>query len=69
MAGVFPCLARHSVDGHAVELPGLSAAVVPACADRSVVNSVVYSDTGALDAALERLAEEYERAGVRAWTV
>jgi GNAT superfamily N-acetyltransferase len=69
MAGVFPCLARHSVDGHAVELPGLSAAVVPACADRSVVNSVVYSDTGALGAALERLTEDYERAGVRAWTV
>jgi GNAT superfamily N-acetyltransferase len=69
MAGLFPCLARYAADGHAVELEGVSAAVVPACPERSVVNCVTYSDSGALAAALDRLADEYEEAGVRAWTV
>jgi GNAT superfamily N-acetyltransferase len=69
MAGVFASLARHASDGHVLELDGVTAAVVPACPDRSVVNCVVYSDGAALGAALDRLAGEYERAGVRAWTV
>lgn len=69
MAGVFPCLARHSPGGYVLEVDGLSAAIVPACPERSVVNSVVYSDTNALAETVGRLADEYERAGVRAWTV
>ena len=69
MAGVFTSLARHSSDGHVLELEGVTAAVVPSCPDRSVVNCVVYSDAGALGAALDALAAEYQRAGVRAWTV
>ena len=69
MAGVFPCLARYSSDGHVIELEGVKAAVVPACPDRSVVNCVVYSDAGALGAALDQIAAEYASAGVRAWTV
>lgn len=69
MAGVFASLARHGSDGHALELDGVTAAVVPACPNRSVVNCVVYSDAAALSDALEQLAAEYERAGVRAWTV
>jgi GNAT superfamily N-acetyltransferase len=69
MAGVFCALARSSPGGFAIELDGVTAAVVPACRDRSVVNCVMYTDAGALGAALDRLAEEYDRAGVRAWTV
>jgi len=69
MGAVFRCLARQSGEGHIVELPGVSAVVEPASPERSVVNSVTYSDASALGAALDRLAEEYERAGVRAWTV
>jgi GNAT superfamily N-acetyltransferase len=69
MAGLFPCLARHAAEGHALELDGVTAAVVQDCPQRSVVNCVMYSDVGALGAALDRLTEEYERAGVRAWTV
>ena len=69
MAGVFASLARHSAGGRVLELEGVSAAVVPTCPDRSVVNCVVYSDAVALGAALDELAAEYERAGVRAWTV
>jgi GNAT superfamily N-acetyltransferase len=69
MAGVFACLARHSSDGHVLDLEGVKAAVVPACPDRSVVNCVVYSDAGALGAALDQIAEGYASAGVRAWTV
>jgi GNAT superfamily N-acetyltransferase len=69
MAGLFSSLARHSATGHAIELDGVRAAVVPACPQRSVVNCVVYSSAEALADQLGRLAEEYERAGVRAWTV
>jgi GNAT superfamily N-acetyltransferase len=69
MAGVFGSLAEHSSGGRALDLDGVKAAVVPACPNRSVVNCVVYSDAAALDAALDELAGEYERAGVRAWTV
>ena len=69
MAGVFSSLACHASGGRVVELDGVTAAVVPDCPGRSVVNCVVYSDAAALGRALEPLAEEYERSGVRAWTV
>jgi GNAT superfamily N-acetyltransferase len=52
-----------------LELDGVQAAVVPAAPQRSVVNSVVYEDAGALRRSLTRLADAYEDAGVRAWTV
>jgi GNAT superfamily N-acetyltransferase len=64
MAGFFTSLARHSV-----EVDGVTAAVVPACPERSVVNCVIYSEADALGACLDRLAAEYEQAGVHAWTV
>jgi GNAT superfamily N-acetyltransferase len=47
----------------------VTAAVVPACAERSVLNCVMFSSIDALAGQLDRLADEYERAGVRAWTV
>ena len=49
--------------------PGYSAAIVPVCPDRSVVNCVSYRDAAALERALPEVADEYDRAGVRAWTV
>jgi GNAT superfamily N-acetyltransferase len=51
------------------ERPGVSAAVVPAAARRSIVNSVVAEDAGALAAAYDDLAQAYRDAGVKAWTV
>ena len=52
-----------------LESDGVAAAVVPEVPDRSVVNSVAYTDTPALAAALDGLAAAYEDAGVGAWTV
>jgi GNAT superfamily N-acetyltransferase len=69
MAGLFATLAEESSDGHTLSGGDVRAAVVPSCPDRSVVNSVVYSTAESLADQLPRLAEEYERAGVRAWTV
>lgn len=51
------------------DLDGVMAAVVPACPERSVLNSVCYAETGRLAAALDRLAALYDEAGVHAWTV
>jgi GNAT superfamily N-acetyltransferase len=47
----------------------LLAAVVPATPRRSIFNSVVYEDPAALAREYEALADAYEAAGVRAWTV
>jgi GNAT superfamily N-acetyltransferase len=69
MAGLFSSLARDSSTGHALVLDGVTAAVVPECPERSVVNCVIYSSAEALGEELDRIAEEYERCGVRAWTV
>jgi ribosomal protein S18 acetylase RimI-like enzyme len=61
--------ARNSANGRAIERDGVFAAVVPATPKRSVANSVLYSDTAALEAALGDLAAAYDEAGVEAWTV
>jgi GNAT superfamily N-acetyltransferase len=52
-----------------IDRGGVTAAVVPEVADRSVVNSVAYCDATALRAALDDLAGAYDQAGVSAWTV
>jgi GNAT superfamily N-acetyltransferase len=52
-----------------LELDGVTAALVPATPDRSVVNSFVYDSPESLEAALDELAAAYEQAGIRAWTV
>jgi GNAT superfamily N-acetyltransferase len=52
-----------------LERPGVTASVVPAIPDRSIVNSVAYGDAESLRAALDDLAAAYEDAGVTAWTV
>jgi GNAT superfamily N-acetyltransferase len=56
-------------DSRVIRLPGLVAAIAPACPDRSLFNSVFFDDGIALAHALDALASEYERAGVRAWAV
>src|SRR3954464_4676964 len=52
-----------------LEPRGVTASVVPAVPDRSIVNSVAYADTASLQAALGELGAAYDDAGVRAWTV
>lgn len=52
-----------------LQVHGVTAAVVPAAPERSVFNSVVYPDAGALERALPVLADAYATAGVHAWTV
>ena len=52
-----------------LEPGGVTASVVPAIPDRSIVNSVASRDAKALEAALDDLAAAYEEAGVGAWTV
>jgi GNAT superfamily N-acetyltransferase len=53
-----------------VERPGgVLACLVPALPERSVFNSVVYEDPGALLAVRDELDAAYVAAGVRAWTV
>jgi GNAT superfamily N-acetyltransferase len=54
---------------HLAEFPGVTAAVVPSCPERSVVNSVGYERAPDLEAALEDVAAAYDRAGIHAWTV
>ena len=51
------------------ERDGVSAAVVPACPGRSIVNSVSYTDADALARRLDEVASAYDEAGVGAWTV
>jgi hypothetical protein len=51
------------------EAPGITAAVVPAVPERSIVNSVVFDDAGALEAAYEDLVGVYAAAGISAWDV
>jgi GNAT superfamily N-acetyltransferase len=52
-----------------LELDDLSAAIAPATPDRSIMNSVAYEQTDALEAALTDLAHAYAEEGVSAWTV
>jgi predicted GNAT family acetyltransferase len=51
------------------EAPGVVAAVVPACPDRSIANSVAYADEDALAESYDRLRDLYASAGIEAWTV
>jgi GNAT superfamily N-acetyltransferase len=62
-------LGEAAPESRVVEPEGVVGAVVPAAPERSVVNSVAYSDAAALEQALAELSEAYEAAGVRAWTV
>ena len=69
LAAFVRLLARGSASSTLFERDGVLGAIVPACPDRSVINSVAYRDAGSLAAALEELAAAHDAAGVRAWTV
>ena len=69
LAGFVRMLAAGSADAALFERDGVLGAIVPACPDRSVINSVTYRDAGSLEAALDELAAAHEKAGVRAWMV
>lgn len=56
-------------DSRLIERDGLLAAVVPSTPQRSIFNSVFYADPAAPSRGHAELAESYESAGVRAWTV
>jgi GNAT superfamily N-acetyltransferase len=49
--------------------PAVQATVVPVSPDRSLPNAVLYTDPEAVLEAYDELADIYDRAGVRAWTV
>jgi ribosomal protein S18 acetylase RimI-like enzyme len=69
MRTFFALMPKTSEGGRAVRLDGVVATVAPAVPERSVPNSVVYETEEALADSLEELAQIYEEAGVRAWTV
>ena len=69
MRSFFCRFAEASPGGSVIALPGVSACVTPGLPNRSVFNSVIYDDAGALEAALGDAASGYVRAGVTAWTV
>jgi GNAT superfamily N-acetyltransferase len=62
-------LGRSSEGSSVLHRDGVIASIVPAVPARSVINSVVYRDAGALASALEELANAFKGAGVAAWTV
>jgi GNAT superfamily N-acetyltransferase len=62
-------MATSSEGGQLVESDGVTGAVIPVTPDRSIPNSVTFSDASALGAALDQLAAAYDEAGVNAWTV
>jgi len=69
LAAFVRMMGRASEGAALFERDDVLGAIVPACPDRSVVNSVTYRDAGSLEAALEELAAAHEEAGVSAWTV
>lgn len=62
-------LGASSPGARTIDGDGVIGAIVPACPQRSICNSVTYDDAEALGAALERLDAVYEEAGIAAWTV
>jgi GNAT superfamily N-acetyltransferase len=69
LAAFLGLLGRSSQGAHLYDSDGVRAAILPATPRRSVFNSVTYQSTSALIRALPRVADAYEGAGVRAWTV
>jgi GNAT superfamily N-acetyltransferase len=65
----FGMVGEEGPGGAVARYDGVTASVCPSVPDRSVFNSVVYRDAGALIAAIPELERLYDEAGVRAWTV
>lgn len=64
----FRMVGEASPGGRALEPDGVVAAIVPAAPERSVMNSVLYRNPQALEAAYDELAAAYEEIGA-SWTV
>jgi GNAT superfamily N-acetyltransferase len=65
----YELLSRGASEARLLELDGVTACVSPATPDRSFPNAVVYDRPEQLEAAIGELADAYDGAGVRAWTV
>ena len=59
----------YSLLPHRRPAEGVVASIVPQSPDRSLFNAVTYTDPRPVALLLPHLADLYERAGVRAWTV
>ena len=62
-------LLAEAAGGAVWERDGVQAAILPGAPERSIFNSVFYQRGEPLIGALDELADVYDRAGVRAWTV
>jgi GNAT superfamily N-acetyltransferase len=62
-------VAAGSRTGEVFEREGVVACALPACPDRSIVNSVTYTDGRALATRYDELAEFYAGTEIEAWTV
>src|ERR1700753_3654676 len=69
MRAFYRLLGGRSPGGALIERDGLVAAVVPSCANQSIVNGIVYEAPVALKSCYEELEAAYCRAGVRRWRV
>jgi GNAT superfamily N-acetyltransferase len=69
MVAAWEMITRTTRGGRAIRRDGVFASIVPATPERSVMNSVIYSDREAMLGSLEELAHAYDEAGVNAWTV
>jgi GNAT superfamily N-acetyltransferase len=69
LAAFVRLLASGSGGAALFERDGVVGSIVPACPERSVVNSVTYRDARSLEAALPELTAAHDQAGIRAWTV
>jgi GNAT superfamily N-acetyltransferase len=55
--------------GRVIEREDVVASVIPAAPERSVFNSVFYRHAPGLVSQIDRIADEYDEAGIKAWTV
>src|SRR6266508_2782025 len=62
-------LLAESTGGRVWESDGVSAAIVPGAPNRSFFNSGLYDHAAAMVESIDRVAEAYAQAGIRAWTV
>lgn len=69
MIATWGLVADSTPAGRLLRRDGVFAAIVPLTPERSVTNSVLYTDTAAMLGSLDDLARGYDEAGVRAWTV
>jgi GNAT superfamily N-acetyltransferase len=69
LAAIDVLMAEAGPESTHLELPGVSALIVPATPDRSVMNAVVYDSAEQLADAYDEVAAAYDEAGISAWTV